>query len=102
LIGYCSTQDRIVTLEGRLLSEHLPLATALADMREAQRNALSAEEMFRRAGDPELARLTSRWAESFEDVRAGLARGERPFDALRPAIAALGDVERAFTCELDG
>jgi hypothetical protein len=102
LIGYCSAQDRIVTLEGRLLSEHLSLEATLADMREAQRNALAAMEMFRRAGEPKLARLTSRWAESFEDVRAALIRGERPFDALKPAIAALGDIEKVFTCELDG
>jgi len=102
LIGYCSAQDRIVTLEGRLLSEHLPLETALAVMREAQGNALSAEDMFRGAGEPELARLTSRWAASFEDVRARLTRGERPFDALRPAIAALADIEKVLTCELDG
>jgi hypothetical protein len=102
LVGYCSAQDRIVTLEGQLLSDDLPLGIALAKMREAQRAARSAQEMFRGAGELRLSHLTSRWARSFDEVRARLEEGERPFDALRPAIAALGNIEETFTCELDG
>lgn len=102
LIAYCSAQDRVITLEGQLLSNDLPLSVALAKMRVAQRAARSAQEVFRGAGELRLAHLTSRWARSFDEVRARLGQGERPFDALRPAIAALGNIEATFTCELDG
>lgn len=102
LVGYCSAQDRIVTLEGQLLSDDLPLSVALAKMRVAQRAARSAQGMFRGAGEQRLAHLTSRWARSFDEVRARLGNGDQPFDALRPAIAALGNIEEIFTCELDG
>ena len=102
LVGYCTAQDRVITLEGQVLSGDLPLEPSLAKMREAQRAARVAEEMFRRSGEQRLALLAFRWARSFDEVRARLARGERPFDALRPAIAALGNIEKVFTCELDG
>jgi hypothetical protein len=102
VIAYCSVQDRVITLEGRLLTDPPPLDSALSDMRRAQRAAGLSVEVFRNAGKPELARLAQRWTDSFDAVQAHLRRGERPIDALEPAIRTLGALERRFSCELDG
>lgn len=102
LIAYCAVQDKIVTLEGQLISGPLPTASRMAKMRQAQRLAGSSEAMFRSAGVGRVARLASAWSDSFATVRTKLARGERPFDALRPAIVALARIEKVFTCQLDG
>ena len=102
LIVYCSMQDRIVTLEGQLLSKELPLGSQLARMRRAQGYAQVAADSFGNAGRDHLARLTQRWADSFVIVRQRLEAGQREIDALTPAIEALGAIEPVFTCELDG
>lgn len=102
LIVYCSMQDRIVTLEGQLLSKDLPLKSQLARMRRAQDYAQVAADSFADAGREHLARLTQRWADSFVIVRQRLEGGQREIDALAPAIEALGAIEPVFTCELDG
>lgn len=102
LIAYCSMQDRVVTLEGQLLSERIPLAGQLVRMRRAQRAAQLATDAFAEAGKEKLAGLMQAWADSFVDVRARLTRGQREIDALRPAIGALGRIEPVFSCELDG
>jgi len=102
LIAYCSMQDRIVTLEGQLLSKQLPLVDQLARMRRAQAYAQVAADSFKDAGREHLARLSQRWADSFIIVRQRLEQGQREIDALTPAIEALGAIEPVFTCELDG
>lgn len=102
LIAYCSMQDRVVTLEGQLLSERIPLAGQLVRMRKAQKAAQLAADAFEKAGKETLSRLMQAWADSFIKVRGRLARGQREIDALRPAIGALGRIEPVFSCELDG
>lgn len=102
LIVYCSMQDRVVTLEGQLLSNDIALKGQLIRMRKAQRYAQIAADSFGDAGKEHLTRLTQRWADSFVLVRRRLEQGQREIDALTPAIEALGAIEPVFTCELDG
>jgi len=101
LINYCAGQDAVVTLEGQLLSRHIPVPAMAARMHEAQRVATRQARMFAAAGRERLAHLARAWATSFRRVRVRLHRGMRPIDALRPAIGALGDLESVFTCDLD-
>jgi hypothetical protein len=102
VIAYCSVQDRVITLEGRLLTDPPSTPSAIASMRRAQRAAGLTVPVFERADEPGLARLAQRWTDSFDNVITRLDRGMRPIDALRPAISALGALERRFSCELDG
>jgi hypothetical protein len=102
LVVYCSMQDRIVRLEGTLLSDPLATAIQVARMRQAQRAANLAVANFHRYHRADLERLAAVWAASFTAVRTRLVRGQREIDALRPAIRALGALERVYSCELDG
>ena len=102
VIAYCSVQDKVITLEGRLLTDPPPTDVAVASMRRAQRAAALSVPVFQRSDQPGIARLAQRWADSFDLVIARLEQGMRPIDALRPAISALGAIERRFSCELDG
>lgn len=102
LTTYCAAQDKVVALEGQLLSKHLPVAAMVQRMRQAQQLADEQIQTFHRYGAPALVSLARRWKASFGQVIGQLEKGARPVDALRPAIQALGDLERAFSCEIDG
>lgn len=102
LIAYCSAQDRVVTLEGRLLSQHLSEARSVRALRGAQRAAGLTVGVFRRAHEAELERLAQRWTDAFDSAVARIRTGRAPIDAMTPAIRALGAIERRFSCELDG
>ena len=102
LIAYCSAQDRVVALEGRLLTDPPSTAEAVRAMRKAQRAAALTIPVFGRADERTLERLAQDWTNSFDEVIARLEHGQRPINALRPAISTLGAIERRFSCELDG
>ena len=101
VVSFCVTEERIIGMEARIITDRFNVRGAQRAFRRAAREAAGQVPILEQGDRPEAAQTVRRWVAALERGPELIARGRDGYEALKPAIAALDRVDDALSCELD-
>lgn len=101
VVSFCIAQERIIGVEAKIITERFGSQGTQQAFRRAARMAERQVPILIEGDRPQAARAVKRWEAALRKGALLTSRGLEGYEALKPAIAALNEVNDQLSCELD-